>query len=106
MKTIVNVVAFSILGLTPLAAASHGGMRVREIDGRHASEQKRISHDFTKGELTASQDKKLESREAHIKKAEGHDRHQDEGHLTKSDFQELKRDENHISRTIRHDKHG
>ena len=106
MKTILNVIAFSILGLSPLVAASHGGARTRDVNARRENEQDRISKDFSDGELTSKEDSSLEAREAHIKKLERRDLHKDDGHLTKSDFQQLKRDENHVSRTIRRDKHG
>lgn len=107
MKTLLSLTIFSVLGLSPLMAASHGsGPRVRDINARHENEQERISRDFGNGELTAGEDKALETREAHIKKVEERDRRNDNGHLTKSDFGKLKRDENHISRTIRRDKRG
>jgi hypothetical protein len=103
MKTLINVTVFTLLGLSPLAAASHGGARLRDVNARRENEQDRIAKDFSNGELTSKQDGSLETREAHIKNL---DLHKDDGHLTKSDFEQLKRDENHISRTIRRDKHG
>ena len=104
MKKTSSIIAVSILGLMPLAAATHGGPRVHEINARHENEQNRIAKDFHDGELTSSEDKELEKREVHVKNLEKRDLYKDDGHLTKSDFGQLKRDENHVSRTIRRDK--
>jgi hypothetical protein len=135
MKIIPNIIAFSMLAVTPLFAAAHGGdgfgrsgsggfgrsgggafasaattqargPRVREVNRRFENLQDRIADGKKEGELTSRQAAQLKARDARIKQQEKLDRGENGGRLTKSETRKLDREETGLSRAIERDRHN
>jgi hypothetical protein len=85
-----------------LALGVAGAQTVGE---REANQQQRIQQGAASGELTHHETKKLEKKEAHIRREVRRDRAENGGYLTPSERAHVAKQQNHVSKKIYKEKH-
>ncbi|HVA94291.1 MAG TPA: hypothetical protein VNI36_05235 [Candidatus Dormibacteraeota bacterium] len=110
MKTVKLILqgAALIAMLAPAAFAGQAAPKTAPatINQRKENQQKRIASGVKKGQLTAGETAKLETKEAGLNKRERHMRAAHGGKLTAADRARLRHRQNKISRKIRNKKHN
>ncbi len=92
-----------------LASVNHGRpavMAMDSVNGRRYNQQGRIANGVASGQLTASETKNLERREANLNGEVRADRQANGGRLTPQERQQVNRQQNNLSRSIYDDKHN
>lgn len=94
--------AVAALTISTTAFAQQEG----SVNDRRADQQQRIANGVQSGQLTASETKNLESREASVNREVRDDRTANGGKLTAQEHQQINRQQNNLSRSIYNDKHN
>ena len=94
---------------TQYASFNHGRpqtMAMSRVGERANNQQQRIGQGVRSGQMTASETRNVENREASINRETRNDREANGGRLTGQERQQINQRQNNVSRSINNDKHN
>lgn len=104
----VTLVAVSSVLLTGVQSFAQAGAATEKreavVDQREANQEKRIEEGVKSGQLNAGEEKRLENKEAQIKKMES--KAMADGKMSKKEFKKIEKAQNQANREIRRKKHN
>ena len=106
MRRILPLLAMATLFAAAPLFAQQTDPKEGSVNDRRQDQQQRIANGAQSGQLTASETKRLEGREANLNREVKDDRQANGGKLTPQERRRTNRQQNNVSRSIYNDKHN